>query len=91
MAAVLVVNLLTVLAYARDPRAVRNHYWRPPEPALHLLSLLGGWPGAGLAQSILRYRSRKASFVSLYWGTVALHFGILLGWLFWLQPRLAAH
>lgn len=91
VAAVLVVNLFTVLAYAREPHYARSGPWRIPETTLHLLSLLGGWPGAGLAQTILRYTSRKPSFATLYWGTVALHFAVLLGWLFWLQPRLDAH
>ncbi|WP_367846405.1 DUF1294 domain-containing protein [Rhodoferax sp. WC2427] len=91
MAAVLAVNVLTVLLYARDPQGTRNRGWRPSESLLHLLSLLGGWPGAGLAQTILRYRSHKPSFATRYWGTVALHFAMLLGWLFWLQAQLAGY
>ena len=89
VAAVLAVNMLTVLAYASNPQASRR--WRTPEPVLHLLSLLGGWPGAGLAQAILRYHSRKPSFASLYWGSVGLHLALLLGWLLWLEPRLAGY
>ena len=91
VAAMVVLNLLTVLAYAREPPAACSGRWRIPEIILHLLSLLGGWPGAGLAQTILRYRSRQPSFATLYWGSVALHFAVLLGWLFWLQPRLGAY
>nr|WP_315184007.1 DUF1294 domain-containing protein [uncultured Albidiferax sp.] len=89
VAAVLGVNLLTVLAYARGQQPARASRWRTPEPILHLLSLLGGWPGAGVAQAILRYRSRKPSFATLYWCTVGLHLALLLGWLLWLQPMLA--
>jgi uncharacterized membrane protein YsdA (DUF1294 family)/cold shock CspA family protein len=89
VAAVLVVNVLTVLAYAREPRAARTGRWRISETTLHILSVLGGWSGAGVAQTLLSYRSRKPSFATFYWGSVALHFAVLLGWLFWLQPRLA--
>jgi uncharacterized membrane protein YsdA (DUF1294 family)/cold shock CspA family protein len=89
VAAILVVNLLTAFAYAVDQQTAHAKRWRMPETALHLLSLLGGWPAAGLAQAILQYRSHKPSFVTLYWGTVAVHLAVLLGWLLWLQPRLA--
>lgn len=91
VASVLAVNLLTLLAYAIGPQAAHGRGRRIPEPVLHLLSLLGGWPGAGLAQTILRYRSHKPSFAVWYWGTVGLHLALLLGWLFWLEPQLASH
>ncbi|BDT67932.1 hypothetical protein os1_21110 [Comamonadaceae bacterium OS-1] len=91
VAAVLAVNLLTVLAYAKGLQTARNRSWRTPEPVLHLLSLLGGWPGAGLAQAVMRYRSQKPSFGTLYWCTVGLHLALLLGWLLWLEPRLAGY
>nr|WP_315242237.1 DUF1294 domain-containing protein [uncultured Albidiferax sp.] len=92
VAAVLGLNLLTVLAYATGPQSTRHRrWWTPAEPVLHLLSLLGGWPGAGLAQAILRYRSRTPLFATLYWCTVVVHLALLLGWLLWLQPRLAAY
>ena len=89
LAAALGVNVLTVLAYAKDPQGARPGYWRTSETFLHLLSLLGGWPSAGTAQTILQYRSRTQSFGTQDWGTVALHFTVLFGWLFWLQPNLA--
>nr|WP_315225567.1 cold shock and DUF1294 domain-containing protein [uncultured Albidiferax sp.] len=91
VAAAVAVNLLTALGYATDPRGSRSRRWRIPEPVLHLLSLLGGWPSAGLAQTILRYHSHNPAFARLYWGSVGLHLALLLGWLFWLQPRMAGY
>jgi uncharacterized membrane protein YsdA (DUF1294 family) len=53
---------------------------RRPEQTLHLLSLLGGWPGALLAQRMFRHKSSKQSFQETYWITVVLHCGAL-AWL----------
>lgn len=42
----LVVNSLTFLAYAVDKRCAQSGWLRVPEALLHLLELIGGWPGA---------------------------------------------
>lgn len=85
--ALLLLNLATFLVYWHDKHAAQNGRRRTREDTLHLLGLLGGWPGAWWAHQILRHKSRKAAFRATYWLTVALHLGALLGWLFWLQPR----
>ncbi|MCG4455315.1 DUF1294 domain-containing protein [Pseudomonas sp. MMS21-TM103] len=46
---------------------------RIPENSLHLVELLGGWPGALLAQKIFRHKTRKASDQLLIWTIVAAH------------------
>jgi uncharacterized membrane protein YsdA (DUF1294 family) len=48
---------------------------------LHLFGLIGGWPGALLAQNFLRHKSKKWSFQVVFWVTAALNCGAL-GWLF---------
>lgn len=77
-------SLLCFLLYAHDKHAARQGGWRTPEKHLQLLALLGGWPGALLAQKLLRHKSRKASFQRLFWGMVALN---LLGALLLLFPE----
>ena len=81
LAAYLVLSLLTFLVYGTDKDAARNNRWRTPESVLHLLDLLGGWPGGLAAQQILRHKSRKESFLVVFWIAVLLNCGAL-GWLF---------
>ena len=76
----LVASGVTFLVYAFDKSAARKGARRTPESTLHLLSLIGGWPGAFAAQRILRHKSRKASFRFVFWLTVALNL-VILAWL----------
>jgi uncharacterized membrane protein YsdA (DUF1294 family) len=41
------LSALTYWVYAVDKRRAEERLWRVPEARLHLLELLGGWPGAG--------------------------------------------
>lgn len=68
-----VVSAIAFLAYAVDKSAARRQTWRTPESTLHFLSLVGGWPGALLAQQLLRHKSTKAEFRSVLWVTAALN------------------
>jgi uncharacterized membrane protein YsdA (DUF1294 family) len=70
----------TYLVYRSDKSAAREGRWRTKESTLLLLGLLGGWPGAVLAQKVLHHKSRKTSFQVAFWGTVAMNV-IALSWL----------
>tara|TARA_R110002095_G_scaffold194091_1_gene172339 strand:- start:42 stop:617 length:576 start_codon:yes stop_codon:yes gene_type:complete len=76
-----VASLLTFITYAIDKSAAKKGTWRTQESTLHLFALLGGWPGALLAQQKLRHKSKKQSFRFVFWVTVCLNMGAL-GWLF---------
>jgi uncharacterized membrane protein YsdA (DUF1294 family) len=65
-----VASAITFVAYAWDKAAARSNDWRISEGALHLMSLVGGWPGALLAQRTLRHKSKKQSFRVQFWFTV---------------------
>jgi uncharacterized membrane protein YsdA (DUF1294 family)/cold shock CspA family protein len=65
-----VVSLATFIAYAIDKSAARQRRWRTPEATLHCFGLACGWPGALLAQQLLRHKSSKPSFVAGFWLTV---------------------
>lgn len=66
-------SIITYAVYARDKKAAQNAGWRVPESTLHLMSLVGGWPGALMAQALLRHKTRKTSFLIGYWLTVILN------------------
>jgi len=76
----LLVSLITFLTYAADKSAAQKDRWRTSESSLHLLSLLGGWPGAFFAQQLLRHKSKKQPFRFVYWLTVAINL-IAVVWL----------
>lgn len=59
----LVLSLLTIFAYAFDKSAAMNRRSRTPENTLHILSLLGGWPGAWISQLTFRHKTKKTSFI----------------------------
>lgn len=73
-------SLIAFIAYALDKAAARAGRWRTQESTLHLLALIGGWPGALLAQRQFRHKTAKASFRVVFWATVLLNCGAL-GWL----------
>ena len=74
------MSVVTVFAYAFDKSAAVYGLWRTAENTLHLLSLAGGWPGALLAQQLLRHKTKKQSFVFAFWVTVLLNVGAFVAW-----------
>ena len=66
-------SAVTFFIYAWDKSAAKNNGWRTPESTLHLLGLLGGWPGGVVAQRVLPHKSSKPQFLAVFWGTVALN------------------
>jgi len=67
-----------------DKRKAGSGEWRTPENILHLFELLGGWPGAYLAQRIFRHKTAKLSYQFVFWLIVAAYeyvaVDFLLGW-----------
>ena len=73
-------SLLAFVVYAWDKSAAVGGHWRTAESTLHMIALVGGWPGALVAQRVLRHKSSKASFQVTFWVTVLVNCGVL-GWL----------
>lgn len=62
-----VASLITYALYASDKGRAQPGKWRIPESQLHLAELLGGWPGAWIAQRRLRHKVVKASYQAYFW------------------------
>ena len=71
-------SVLAYLFYAWDKSSAQRDAWRTPESTLHLLALLGGWPGAMIAQQVLRHKSKKREFRFIFWLTVIVNLGLLI-------------
>ena len=67
------LSTIAFLLYWLDKLRARYGQWRMAESSLHLISLLGGWPGAFLAQRHFRHKTSKVRFQLLFWLIVTLH------------------
>lgn len=74
------MSALSWMTYWMDKNAAGRGAQRTPEKSLHLFALLGGWPGALVAQQQFRHKTVKASFQQVFWVTVVLNV-LLVGWL----------
>ena len=72
------MSLITFAVYYLDKRAARLGRPRTPEATLHVLELLGGWPGALLAQRLIRHKNAKVGYQVVFWLIVAMH---VAGWI----------
>lgn len=76
----LATSIVALLLYAFDKAAAMNKRWRTSESALLLVGLVGGWPGALIAQGMFRHKSTKPAFLVPFWFSVAANCGAL-GWI----------
>ena len=74
------MNLMSYWFYAQDKEAAQLGNRRVPENTLHILSFLGGWPAAWLAQQRLRHKTQKQPFRKIYFCTIFLNILLIL-WL----------
>jgi len=66
-------SVLCVAVYGIDKLAARGGRDRVPEAMLLSLGLVGGWPGAIVAQQVFRHKTVKRRFRVLFWMTVAVN------------------
>ena len=85
-AGLLLLSLITFLAYRSDKRRAEADDWRIPESLLHFAELIGGWPGAFLGQRSFRHKTSKVSYQLVFWLIVLIHqlvaLDCLLDWRF---------
>lgn len=71
--AYLAMSAVSYFMYLFDKAAAGQGRRRTPESSLHLADLLGGWPGALVAQQQFRHKTAKASFQVGFWLTVVVN------------------
>ena len=76
------MSIATFLVYSFDKLSAKLDKRRIPESTLHLLGLLGGWPGALFAQRLVRHKSSKQEFLFTFWITVFVNVA-MIGYLVW--------
>ena len=81
-----IISVLTVALYRYDKRAAEQGTQRIPNSALHLASLLGGWPGALVARPFLRHKLNQKRFRGFFWASIVANFGILYTLIAYLPP-----
>lgn len=70
---IVLLNIITFVVYAADKKAAIQNQRRIPEKTLHLLSLLGGWIGAWIAQEKLRHKTQKQPFHMYFFLTILVN------------------
>ena len=85
LGAYVVLSTVAFVTYGLDKAAAARGRWRTPEITLHLIAVLGGWPGALLGQRVFRHKTRKQPFRAVFWGTVIVNCLALV----WLLDRLS--
>jgi len=74
------MSAISFSLYGLDKRSSTRGGWRTSEARLHLIELLGGWPGALLAQRVFRHKTRKMSFLVVFYLVTTVNLAVL-GWL----------
>ncbi len=70
-------SALCFVLYAIDKRAAIQDRGRISESMLLSLGLVGGWPGAIVAQQALRHKTVKLAFRIRFWITVAANVALV--------------
>ncbi|KAH7069285.1 hypothetical protein FB567DRAFT_244052 [Paraphoma chrysanthemicola] len=74
-----VASGVTFLYYGYDKMQARNMEWRVKETTLHMLALVGGWPGALMGMHFFQHKTRKTGFQAVFWGIVIIWEGVWWG------------
>ncbi|MBM4074926.1 MAG: DUF1294 domain-containing protein [Planctomycetes bacterium] len=77
-------SIVAFVLYGVDKRKAVRDRPRISERTLHVIALIGGWPGAYLGSRVFRHKSSKMSFRVVSWVIVVIHllilcYGIVVG------------
>ncbi|MGR4068641.1 DUF1294 domain-containing protein [Billgrantia sp. C5P2] len=74
------LSVITFAMYGIDKAAAGKGRRRTPEATLLFAGLIGGWPGALVAQRLFRHKTRKQPFQAMFWCGVVVNCAVF-GWL----------
>lgn len=80
-------SLIAFVMLGVDKRRAARGKWRIREKTLHLIALLGGWPGSLLGRRVFRHKTRALKFRIIAGCIVALHVALWLGLAWWALQR----
>ena len=71
-------SVVAFAAFGIDKRAALKGKRRIPEARLHLMELVGGWPGAVLGAFVFRHKIRKPRYLLVLMLSIAVW--LVAGW-----------
>ena len=71
------ISIACFLLYAEDKSKAQQGRWRVAESSMQVIALIGGWPGAIVAQQVLRHKTRKRGFQFVFWTAVVVNMAAL--------------
>jgi len=71
------LSIITFLLYGYDKGQAKLGGLRVPEIVLHVLALLGGFPGGWLGRAVFRHKTRKPVFTVVLIVSTVIHLGII--------------
>ena len=76
-------SVITMVVYGADKTHAAIRSWRIPEIYLHILEIMGGWPGALMAQNEFRHKTRKSFYQVVFRGIIVLHLAVWAFYFYW--------
>ena len=76
-----ILSIITLTIYGLDKWLALKDKRRISENKLHLLALLGGWPGAYVGQQTFRHKISKKSFRRIFWLTIFVNTFLIIAYL----------
>lgn len=67
------LSMALFIVYGLDKWAAKRGGARVAETSLHLIALMGGWPGALLGQQVFRHKTAKPAFLRWTWAMAAFN------------------
>lgn len=85
LAWLLIINVVTAVAYRNDKLAAQQGKWRIKEQTLFTLNAVGGVIGAWLVFFGMRHKTKHQSFWIVQSASTVLHLALLVGLVFFVK------